>query len=238
MAPTTSASRRPRVLSRRGLVALVPASLAAVATAISVTVVAVLVRTSVGGVDQLDQRAIEAATDVTRDHPALQTALTVWQAASQPSTLYVLATVVCALAWWRGGLRGRAIWAFVTMMVAWNIALQLKYLVRRLRPVLDDPVAAAPGYSFPSGHATNATVAAIAVIILLWPLMTHAQRLIAIGAGVVVVVLTCLDRVFLGVHFPSDVVAGVLVGSGLVIASFLGFRGWARLRADGDVELT
>jgi membrane-associated phospholipid phosphatase len=41
-----------------------------------------------------------------------------------------------------------------------------------------------------------------------------------------VVLLTALDRVFLGVHFPSDVTAGVLVGSGLALASYAGYRGW------------
>ena len=44
-------------------------------------------------------------------------------------------------------------------------------------------------------------------------------------AGAVVVV-TALDRVFLGVHFPSDVTAGVLMGSGLALASYAGYRGW------------
>ena len=38
--------------------------------------------------------------------------------------------------------------------------------------------------------------------------------------------LTALDRVFLGVHFPSDVTAGVLMGSGLALASYAGYRGW------------
>ena len=41
--------------------------------------------------------------------------------------------------------------------------------------------------------------------------------------GVLVVVLTMLDRIFLGVHFPSDVTAGVLLALGLSAASHLGF---------------
>jgi undecaprenyl-diphosphatase len=40
------------------------------------------------------------------------------------------------------------------------------------------------------------------------------------------VVLTSLDRVFLGVHYPSDVVAGILFGIGLGTASYVGYLGW------------
>ena len=43
---------------------------------------------------------------------------------------------------------------------------------------------------------------------------------------VVTVAVTALDRVLLGVHFPSDVAAGVLLGSGLALASYAGYRGW------------
>ena len=129
--------------------------------------------------------------------------------------------------WWRHDLKGRAIWGFVTMMVAWNIALDLKYVVQRARPIVSDPVSSAPGYSFPSGHAANSAAAATAIVIMIWPrLTTTAARVVACGVAVAIVVLTALDRVFLGVHFPSDVTAGVLVGSGLVLASYAGYRGW------------
>jgi undecaprenyl-diphosphatase len=42
----------------------------------------------------------------------------------------------------------------------------------------------------------------------------------------VVVVLTALDRPFLGVHYPSDVTVGALTGVGLVLASYAGYAGW------------
>jgi hypothetical protein len=55
---------------------------------------------------------------------------------------------------------------------------------------------------------------------------TVYAKVIAYSVAAAVVLLTALDRVFLGVHFPSDVTAGVLVGSGLVLASYAGYRGW------------
>jgi undecaprenyl-diphosphatase len=113
------------------------------------------------------------------------------------------------------------------MMVAWNLALDLKYVVQRTRPVVIDPVSSAPGYSFPSGHAANSAAAATVIVIMIWPLLkTTAAKVVACSVAGTVVLLTALDRVFLGVHFPSDVTAGVLMGSGLALASYAGYRGW------------
>ena len=52
-------------------------------------------------------------------------------------------------------LRTRALWALATMATGWAVAVVLKLLVQRARPVIDDPFAQHAGYSFPSGHATN-----------------------------------------------------------------------------------
>jgi len=212
---------------------VVPGLLAAVGFAVPVTVLALVVRGRVDGIAQLDQHLILAATVVTRDHPVLLSSLKAWEAAFQPTNVYVVATVVCLLVGWRRRLRSRAVWAFLTMMVAWNIALDLKYVVQRVRPVVDDPVSSAPGYSFPSGHVANAAAACTALTILVWPLLrSTSARVAVVGVAGAVVVLTMLDRVYLGVHFPSDTVAGVLVGSGLVLSSFLGYRGISRRRHD------
>jgi undecaprenyl-diphosphatase len=199
----------------------------AVAAAVPVTALALLARERVGFVIEFDKNVIAAATDVTRANPGLYTALIWWQEALQPRWVYVVGTGVCAWIWWKHQLKSRAIWGFVTMMVAWNIALDLKYLVQRARPVVTDPVASAPGYSFPSGHAANSAAAATVIVIMIWPLLkTTTAKVVACSVASAVVLLTALDRVLLGVHFPSDVTAGVLVGSGLALASYAGYRGW------------
>ena len=42
------------------------------------------------------------------------------------------------------------------------------------------------------------------------------------------VVITCLDRVYLGVHFPSDTLAGIILALALAFSSWLGYRGRVR----------
>jgi len=192
-----------------------------------VSAVALLVRERFAPLIHADDAAIRAATGVTRVHPALLTALLDWQWLFQPTRVYLVATLVCLWTLLGKGLRGRSWWAFLTMMLGWSVALTVKYVVRRARPLVEDPVSHAPGYSFPSGHVANAAVAATALTLLLWPLLrSRTARTVAVAAGVVVVGLTGLDRVFLGVHFPSDAVGGVLIGGGLVLASYAGYVGW------------
>ena len=191
-----------------------------------VVVVGLVVRAGVPGVVGLDTGLVRSATDLTRAHPALLDALLVWQEVSRPRWLYVAASLVCLVVGRRPGLRGRAWWAFGTMMVGWNLAYDLKLLTRRARPLVENAVAQAPGYSFPSGHAANATIIAVTLLILLRPVLrTAAWRVLAATLAVVVVV-TAADRVLLGVHYPSDVLAGVLLGVGLPIASWHGWTGW------------
>ena len=226
--PGTPTAHRHRGLSRRRVLALAPAVVAGVLVAVVVALLALVVR-GTGSLPAADASAIRAATDVTRAHPGLRSALLLWQTVFAPVGVYVVATLVCLVVAWRSGRRSRSVWGFVTMMVAWNVALDLKLLVQRVRPVVEDPVSSAPGFSFPSGHVANVAAAVTTLVVVLWPgLRTPARRALAVAVAAVLVGLTALDRVFLGVHYPSDTVGAVLVGCGLVGASFLGYRGWTR----------
>jgi undecaprenyl-diphosphatase len=213
---------------RRGIrVRLARAVLLGVAVAVVVTLLAFLVRSRFDPILSLDERAIRAATDVTRAHSAFRRALILWQEALQPLWVYLFATAVCLWVWLRRGLRSRAWWAFATMMVGWNVALDIKYVVRRARPVVEDAVSHSPGYSFPSGHAANAAIAATALVVLLWPVVeSRVLRTVLVTVAALAAVLTCLDRVYLGVHFPSDVTAGLFLGVGLVLSSYAGYLDW------------
>ncbi|GAA6525427.1 phosphatase PAP2 family protein [Intrasporangium sp. DVR] len=196
------------------------------AFAVPVTLLAFVVRQKFLPVIEVDEAAIAAATDVTRHNEGFQLFLVAWQEMTQPKWPYIAATIVCLVMWRRHDLKTRALWAFVTMMVAWNLQLLLKVVVHRARPVVSDPVSHAPGYSFPSGHAANAAAVATIVTLLVWPVLSARARRILLVSAVVYALVTGADRVFLGVHFPSDVVAGLLFGTGLGLASYMGYLGW------------
>ena len=90
-------------------------------------------------------------------------------------------------------------------------AVVVKLLVRRPRPdvtVLAHPPAVDHSFSYPSGHTVVATVVVLALVMATG--RQHARWTVPLGAVVVLVAAT--SRVYLGVHFPSDVVAAVVYG--------------------------
>jgi undecaprenyl-diphosphatase len=138
------------------------------------------------------------------------------------------ALFVLASSWWikgplfvafaaGGDLRSRRIVPFDALFVAAAAALgaaaawALKLLFERERPALADPgleplVATPSSASFPSGHAATAFAAAALVA-------TLQPRLRALVYGVAL--LVALSRVYLGVHFPLDVVFGAALGTAI-----------------------
>lgn len=203
----------------------------AVVTA-AVGTIAFLVRVNFDPLTRADVDAIDAATGFTRTHDTFRDAALVWEDVTQPWVLYTLGALVCVWTWRRHAYTTRALWAAATMAVGWGLSAVIKILVQRARPEVDEPIHLSSGYSFPSGHATNATIAVTTVIVLVWPLLSTRWRPVAVVLGTLVVTITCLDRVFVGAHFPSDVIAGVLLGFGLVMASYAGYEGWTPGSAD------
>jgi undecaprenyl-diphosphatase len=88
----------------------------------------------------------------------------------------------------------------------------IKFLVGRLRPVVPMPIEHAPGNSFPSGHTLDATVFYGVVLLVFLPIIPPRLRKLAIGLVIALLAAIGFSRVALGVHFPSDVVGGWLLG--------------------------
>ncbi len=92
----------------------------------------------------------------------------------------------------------------------------VKELVARPRPTMD-PLVTASGYSFPSGHTLNSTVTYGILALVAWrSRLSLAARRAVVVVGVILPVLIGLSRIGLGVHWPTDVLAGWLAGVAFV----------------------
>lgn len=198
--------------------------------AIPVALLAYLVASGVEPVVELDEEVIRRATDLTRPHLDVRSALLTWQEAMQPRWVYPAAGLVCVWAWRRHGLRSRALWAGATLAGTWVLSNAAKEIVRRARPVVEEAVSHAAGLSFPSGHAVAGAAVTTTLTLLLWPVMGPVGRVVVPTVGGTFALLTAADRVLLGVHYPSDVLAGILFGVAVVGSSYYGYRHAVSLR--------
>ena len=180
-------------------------------------ILALLVRTSWEPLLTLDADVGRWPEEFTGTH---QAAYHFWRVlALLTSTLAMtIATIVAALAL-APKHRRAALWTIGVMATTGAVTWSLKLLVARDRPEWDKPLQVLNSYSFPSGHSSGIAAAA-GVTIVLTRMLVRKQgvRRLVVGLTLAVVALVGADRLFLGVHNLSDVIAGYLLGTGIVLA--------------------
>jgi len=153
---------------------------------------------------------------------------------SIPALLITL--IVSGVKLWRAGRLtiaaswATAVWPTVAYLgnVVCNIAVRIA--VGRLRPgveyiphCLPEVQASFQRFSYPSGHAGAALLAYAALVVLAWP--WRVWRWAVLAVALLVIVGTGFGRVYLGVHWPTDVLAGYLL-AGCWLGVGLSFRRW------------
>ncbi|RFU70627.1 PAP2 family protein [Peribacillus saganii] len=103
---------------------------------------------------------------------------------------------------------------FVAVIAGANLLfVSLKLLFRRARPDLHRLIEAA-NYSFPSGHATVAFALYGVLTFILWRhISTCFGRTTLIILSIIMIFFIGISRIYLGVHYPSDVIAGYFISS-------------------------
>jgi undecaprenyl-diphosphatase len=142
-----------------------------------------------------------------------------------PSRLSPLGLLAAALFLIRGWRRG-ALLVLVTMAGAWLLDTGLKLLFARARPEpFYDYYRAPASYSFPSGHALFSVCFFGGLAVLLAHRINSRAAQAAVWlVAVVLILLIGSSRVYLGVHYPTDVVGGYAVGVAWVTAVAFGDR--------------
>ena len=119
---------------------------------------------------------------------------------------------------------GTVLWVLAAVLLVGLVTTLLKETFGRVRPDFDLGGARYESLSYPSGHSSGiATLVAVALV-LLWPLLSRRTRTIILVIGVALVLLVGLTRMWLGVHYLSDVLGGWALGVGwtMLVASVLG----------------
>jgi undecaprenyl-diphosphatase len=128
-------------------------------------------------------------------------------------TVVAMIVAVSGLFLWLYDYKQSATLLMVTTLGGLLLNTVLKMGFDRPRPQFFDWGTHAMTSSFPSGHAMSAAIVYPTVAYLAARLhKTHAARILTMGSAAILVILISLSRVYLGVHYPSDVAAGVIVG--------------------------
>jgi membrane-associated phospholipid phosphatase len=103
---------------------------------------------------------------------------------------------------------------FTSIAGSFTFSYLLKLVVARGRPLPSLAAIDAPGYSFPSLHAACAMAMYGFLAFMIWKLLRPSQHriplIVAIG---ILVTLIGFSRLYLGVHYPSDVIVGYIIGT-------------------------
>jgi undecaprenyl-diphosphatase len=130
------------------------------------------------------------------------------------SFMFVFCTAIFLL---KGNtLHAMAIRAMISVTISTGIGKILKMTVTRLRPFIKIPnlnikKIGIDKYSFPSGHTTGAFSLAV-IIALYFPVLGFITIPLAFGVGI--------SRMYIGVHYPTDVIMGVFIGTTCSILTY------------------
>jgi undecaprenyl-diphosphatase len=131
--------------------------------------------------------------------------------------LPVLIWLVLRRAWWT------ASWVLAAVALVAPLTTLLKDLVGRPRPQFAGGGARYETLSYPSGHSSGVATLVTVALVLAWPRLTRSARRVWLTAGVALVLLVGLTRIWLGVHYPSDVIGGWAIGVGWSLLTALAF---------------
>ena len=206
------------------------------ATAVTVACIVVLgllgmgVRTDFGPQLRLDGAVSEALYVGDQRARALDVLLQVLTAPGS-SWFRVVVFVPALVLLLRRRLWWTAAWLITAVALIGPLNTLLKVYFGRVRPDFAQGGARLESLSFPSGHSSGIATLVTVALIMAWPLLAARARHLALAAGVLLVLLVGLTRMWLGVHFVSDVVGGWALGVGWSLLTALAFGAFAEGRA-------
>ncbi|RYE79052.1 MAG: phosphatase PAP2 family protein, partial [Myxococcales bacterium] len=136
------------------------------------------------------------------------------------TVLTVLTGILLAL---KGHVRA-AIYAVGVMTLTAVVNRLVKLAIARERPQWDDPMSFLTSYSFPSGHSSAIAAAAVVITVLAGMFVRRrGLRRLATAGAVLLALVVGADRVFIGAHNVSDVIAGWALGIAVALGTLLFF---------------
>lgn len=167
-----------------------------------------LVRLDLAVVRTLHRMGFEQATTLASGVTALGATRTVFLVAAAAAASFLL----------RGAWHG-AVAVAVSVTATQAVVFAIKAIVARSRPPDSSAIVDAAGHAFPSAHAASGVALYGLLVLIALPHLRGGTRIAACFLALLGVGALGLTRVYLGAHYPSDVLAGWLVGAVIAVGA-------------------
>jgi membrane-associated phospholipid phosphatase len=155
--------------------------------------------------------------------PQLTSIMKIFTFLGSPLALFLLLIISASSMVWQKK-RWEAFFLVIGIAGGGVFNLLLKWIFHRQRPTLHRLIEET-GYSFPSGHSMGSFIFYGMLCMLLFMfLKSRTAKVIIIMSTVLIIVMIGLSRIYLGVHYPSDVLAGYAAGGVWLTICLIGLR--------------
>ena len=141
-----------------------------------------------------------------------------------PKRAVILAVVIAGIVWWLLKKVMHALYILGSVALSTANSFIIKHVYERPRPEEALRLITEDGYSFPSGHATAVTALFVSLaLVLTMTRVGRRLRYLLWAAALTFIVFICVTRLYLGVHWVTDVIGGFSVGLGssMILAPFM-----------------
>ncbi|MDN4477580.1 phosphatase PAP2 family protein [Demequina sp. SYSU T00039] len=186
---------------------------------------------------QIDEHAISQAFVELRT-PALDSISAVVSEMANTQVIMATTVVVVAIVWWQSRQWWFAVVPATALGVEAAVFLTSSLVVGRERPDVDQLDHAPPTSSFPSGHTGASTAVYVSFALMATRIRIGAVRVTVIVVCALFPVAVALSRVYRGMHHPTDVIAGLAVGTTCALIGWTWLRDDARVASREEVAAT
>ncbi|WJY26949.1 phosphatase PAP2 family protein [Sporosarcina trichiuri] len=175
-----------------------------------------------GGIVRFDNAVISAVQGM--ESPALTAFMKFFTGIGSTKTVLVICVITLGFLVY---YRQKAQTLLFVVVIGGTAALNtvLKLFFQRARPDTNRLIEIS-GYSFPSGHTMMAASLYAILAYILWCNLRHTGRTICVAAAAFMIAMICISRIYLGVHYPSDVAGGLCASAFWVIVATSVYSGY------------
>lgn len=130
----------------------------------------------------------------------------------------IVITIILVLALFLKKFKREAVFLALTMLSCGILMPLLKNLIRRPRPDFHRLIEIS-GFSFPSGHSTSATILYLSLALIVINIIKGINKYIVFSIATLGILIIVSSRIYLGVHYPTDTIAGMSLGV-IVVLTF------------------